>query len=109
MVYLTRVVLVATLGGLLFGYDTAVIAGAIGFLQTHFELTAAMKGWAASIALAGCVLGVTLAGTISDRFGRRNALVIAAILFLISAVGTAVPETKGRTMENIEKQFLSSE
>jgi len=91
MVYLTRVVLVATLGGLLFGYDTAVIAGAIGFLQTHFELTAAMKGWAASSALAGCVLGVVLAGPISDRFGRRKTLILAAIMFLLSALGTALP------------------
>ncbi len=93
MVYLTRVVLVAALGGLLFGYDTAVIAGAIGFLQTHFDLTPAMKGWAASSALAGCVLGVILAGPISDRFGRRNMLILAAITFLVSAIGTALPRT----------------
>jgi len=91
--YLTMVVLVATLGGLLFGYDTAVIAGAIGFLQTHFQLTPAMKGWAASSALAGCVLGVVLAGPISDRFGRRNTLIFAAVMFLVSAIGTAVPRT----------------
>lgn len=90
--YLTRVVLVATLGGLLFGYDTAVIAGAIGFLQTHFELTAAMKGWTASSALAGCILGVLLAGPISDRFGRRSMLILAALMFLISAIGTAMPQ-----------------
>jgi len=91
LVYLTLVVLVATLGGLLFGYDTAVIAGAIGFLQTHFELSAAMKGWAASSALVGCVIGVALAGMLSDRFGRRKTLILAAVLFLISAVGTAMP------------------
>ena len=93
LAYLMRLVLVATLGGLLFGYDTAVIAGAIGFLQTHFVLTAAMKGWAASSALAGCVLGVMLAGPISDRFGRRNMLILAAVMFLVSAIGTAVPKT----------------
>jgi len=93
MVYLTLVVLVATLGGLLFGYDTAVIAGAIGFLRTHFDLTPAMKGFAASSALAGCVLGVILAGPISDRFGRRSMLIVAAIMFLVSAIGTAVPRT----------------
>jgi len=91
LVYLTLVVLVATLGGLLFGYDTAVIAGAIGFLQTHFELSAVMKGWAASSALVGCVIGVAMAGLLSDRFGRRKALILAAVLFLISAVGTAMP------------------
>ena len=93
IVYLTLVCLVATLGGLLFGYDTAVISGAIGFLQTHFELTAAMKGWAASSALAGCVLGVICAGPLSDRLGRRNTLIIVAVLFLGSAVGTAIPKT----------------
>ena len=93
--YLTLVVLVATLGGLLFGYDTAVIAGAIGFLQTHFELTAGWKGWTASSALAGCVCGVLLAGPISDRFGRRSTLVLSAMLFLVSAIGTALPRSLG--------------
>ena len=99
LVYLTLVVLVATLGGLLFGYDTAVIAGAIGFLQTHFALSAAMKGWAASSALAGCVIGVAIAGLLSDRFGRRKTLMLAAVLFLISAVGTATPHEISRSLE----------
>jgi MFS transporter, SP family, xylose:H+ symportor len=92
-VYLIRVVLVAALGGLLFGYDTAVISGAIGFLKTHFHLSASMKGWAASSALLGCLFGVVLAGPISDRFGRRSTLLIAALFFLVSAIGTAVPRT----------------
>ena len=70
--YLVLVCLVATLGGLLFGYDTAVISGAIGFLQQHFELDAAMKGWAASSALVGCFVGVAFAGEISDRLGRSD-------------------------------------
>jgi SP family xylose:H+ symportor-like MFS transporter len=91
--YLVLICLVAALGGLLFGYDTAVISGAIGFLQTHFALTAAMKGWTAGCALLGCVIGAALAGTLSDRFGRRNTLIVSAVLFLISAIGTAVPET----------------
>ncbi|MEM7626336.1 MAG: sugar porter family MFS transporter [Planctomycetota bacterium] len=91
--YLTTIVLVATLGGLLFGYDTAVISGAIGFLQQHFELSAAMKGWAASSALVGCVVGVAMAGGMNDRLGRRTTLIVAAVLFLISAVGSAVPHT----------------
>jgi MFS transporter, SP family, xylose:H+ symportor len=91
--FLFLVCSVAALGGLLFGYDTAVIAGAIGFLQAHFQLDAAMKGWTASCALAGCVVGVALAGTVSDRFGRRNTLILAAVLFLISAIGTAIPRT----------------
>ena len=91
--YLIAVCLVATLGGLLFGYDTAVISGAIGFLKSHFELNAAREGWAAACALAGCVVGVALAGYASDRFGRRTTLVGAAVLFLVSALGTALPRT----------------
>lgn len=91
--YLTLVCLVATLGGLLFGYDTAVISGAIGYLQSHFQLSPAEKGWAASCALVGCFIGVALAGELSDRFGRRNTLIVSAILFFVSAVGTALPRT----------------
>jgi SP family arabinose:H+ symporter-like MFS transporter len=72
MLYLTLVCLVATLGGLLFGYDTAVIAGALGFLKTHFELDSWMAGWTTSSALIGCCIGVAVAGTMSDRFGRRR-------------------------------------
>ena len=93
LLFLTRVVLVAALGGLLFGYDTAVIAGAIGFLKTHFTLTPGMMAWAASSALIGCVLGLTVSGIINDKFGRKNALIIAAALFLISAIGSAVPHS----------------
>ncbi len=91
--FLVLVCLVAALGGLLFGYDTAVIAGAIGFLQEHFQLSPAMKGWAASSALLGCVLGVSVAGAVSDRFGRKPVLVLAGVLFLASAVGTALPSS----------------
>jgi SP family xylose:H+ symportor-like MFS transporter len=82
----------AALGGLLFGYDTAVIAGAIGFLQTHFDLDPTLKGWAASSALLGCVIGVSFAGIFSDRMGRKKTLVLSAILFLVSAIGTAIPK-----------------
>jgi SP family xylose:H+ symportor-like MFS transporter len=93
LTYLVLICLIATLGGLLFGYDTAVISGAIGFLQTHFDLDSTMKGWAASSALLGCVLGVTGAGILGDLFGRRNLLIISALLFLVSAIGTAIPAT----------------
>jgi len=93
MAYVFRVCLVATLGGLLFGYDTAVIAGAIGFMKAHFAMDAATEGWATSCALAGCVIGVAMAGWMSDRFGRRNTLILSALLFLVSAIGTAVPRT----------------
>ncbi|GJM33860.1 MAG: arabinose-proton symporter [Saprospiraceae bacterium] len=83
----------AALGGLLFGYDTAVISGAIGFLQTKFVLSAAMKGWAASSAIIGCIIGAMIAGTLSGRFGRKKILILTAVLFGVSAVGSALPET----------------
>ena len=90
--YVALVTMVAALGGLLFGYDTAVIAGAIGFLQTHFDLDATMKGWAAACALLGCVVGVSFAGVFSDKLGRKKTLVLAGLLFLVSSVGTALPK-----------------
>ncbi|MDX9868043.1 MAG: sugar porter family MFS transporter [Kiritimatiellia bacterium] len=91
--YVYRACLVATLGGLLFGYDTAVISGGIGFLKQYFALNGWQEGWAASSALLGCVIGVSLAGLMSDRFGRRRALIVAAVCFLVSAIGTALPRT----------------
>ena len=84
---------VAALGGLLFGYETAVIAGAIGFLRDYFSLSAAQTGWAVSNALLGCIAGVALAGLMSDRFGRKKVLIVSAILFTISAIGSALPTT----------------
>lgn len=91
--YLLGICLVATLGGLLFGYDTAVISGAIGFLVKRFELDATGEGWTASCALVGCVIGVSIAGVVSDRLGRRKALILAALLFLASSIGTALPRS----------------
>ncbi len=89
--YIYRISIIAALGGLLFGYDTAVIAGAIGFLQTKFELSAAMTGWAASSAIWGCVVGALLAGFVSDKIGRKKVLLFTAVLFAISAIGSALP------------------
>jgi SP family arabinose:H+ symporter-like MFS transporter len=82
---------VAAVGGLLFGYDTAVIAGAIGYLQMRFDLSPAMVGWVASCALIGCALGAMLSGTLSDRFGRKKILFLSAILFALSSAGIAIP------------------
>ena len=91
LLYVTLLSLVAALGGLLFGYDTAVISGAIGFMETHFQLSAVQTGWAASCTLLGCGLGAWLAGTLSDRWGRKNVLILSAVLFFVSAIGTALP------------------
>jgi SP family xylose:H+ symportor-like MFS transporter len=88
--FVIAVTSVAALGGLLFGYDTAVISGAIGFLQVHFALAPASTGWAASCALAGCVLGAVVAGLVSDVFGRRKVIFLSAVMFLVSAIGTSL-------------------
>jgi sugar porter (SP) family MFS transporter len=89
--YVYLLTFVAALGGLLFGYDTGVISGTIGFMQTRFALDSAQTGWAASSALVGCILGAALAGSLSDRFGRRRILIVSAVLFLVSAITAALP------------------
>ena len=89
--YILPICLVATLGGLLFGYDTGVISGAIEPLTARFNLSDFMKGWASGCALVGCAAGVLLVGPLSDRFGRRLAMFLAAAMFLVSAIGTALP------------------
>ncbi len=91
--YIYRISIIAALGGFLFGYDTAVIAGAIGFLQTKFDLSAAMTGWAASSAIWGCIAGALMAGYTSDKIGRKKVLLITAVLFAISAIGSAIPNS----------------
>jgi len=90
MGYLLPVCLVATLGGLLFGYDTGVISGAIEPLTAKFSLTPELKGWVSACVLLGCAGGVLAVGPLSDRFGRRIAMMLAAIMFLVSAIGIAV-------------------
>ncbi len=90
--YVTFITIVATIGGLLFGYDTAVISGAIGFVRDYFELSPAMMGWVASSALVGCVAGCSVAGWLSDRFGRKKVLILSAILFSITGIGCAIVE-----------------
>jgi len=81
---------VAALGGLLFGFDTAVINGAIPFFSDYFELNDALKGWAVSSALIGCIIGALFIGRPGDYFGRRKMLKFLALLFLVSAIGTAL-------------------
>jgi sugar porter (SP) family MFS transporter len=91
LAYVYLLASVAALGGLLFGYDTAVISGAIGFMEEYFKLDSIQKGWVASCALLGCILGAAGAGILSDTLGRKKVLLISAVLFTVSAVGAAVP------------------
>lgn len=91
--YLVGVTLVATLGGFLFGYDTGVISGADKLIQLYFTLSATEIGFVVSSALLGCMLGSTVSGVLSKRFGRKKSMLFAAILFFISAMGSAFPES----------------
>ena len=92
MVQLLRITLVATLGGLLFGYDTAVISGTVDYLQECFQISNMVLGLVVSSCTAGCMAGAAIAGSISDRYGRKAALMSSAICFLVSAIGTALPQ-----------------
>jgi SP family arabinose:H+ symporter-like MFS transporter len=89
-VFLVAITLVATLGGLLFGFDMAVISGVLPFVKNQFSLSAATEGWFVSSALVGCIIGVSFSGDLSDRLGRKKMLMLSAILFLASAVGSAL-------------------
>lgn len=88
--YLISICLVAALGGLLFGYDWVVIGGAKPFYELYFQITdsPSLQGWAISSALVGCVSGAVLAGIMADIYGRKKLLILAAMLFTVSAYGT---------------------
>jgi sugar porter (SP) family MFS transporter len=87
--YLAKAAVVAALGGLLFGFDTAVIAGATAALSAQYGLTPAMLGVTVSSALWGTILGAMFGGIPGDRYGRRASLVITGVLYLVSALGCA--------------------
>ena len=89
-IYLMTTILVASLGGFLFGFDMAVISGVLPLLQKQFTLSAFQEGWFVSAALVGCIVGVAFSGELSDRLGRKTPLVTSAILFLLSALGCAL-------------------
>lgn len=88
--YLLSISLISAMGGLLFGYDWVVIGGAKPFYEPFFGLTshAFLQGWAMSCALVGCLAGAVISGWLSDRFGRKKLLILAAGLFVVASLGT---------------------
>ncbi|MCB9410963.1 sugar porter family MFS transporter [Mycolicibacterium sp.] len=90
-----RIASVAALGGLLFGYDSAVINGAVDAIQKHFEVNNASLGFAVASALLGAAAGAMTAGRVADRVGRLAVMKIAAVLFFISAIGTGLAANVG--------------
>ncbi|WP_255314134.1 MULTISPECIES: sugar porter family MFS transporter [Bacillales] len=93
MKFVTLVSIVSALGGLLFGFDTAVVSGAVGFMEDRFDLSKLQVGWAVSSLIIGCIVGAAMSGVLGDRFGRKKVLITAAILFIISSIGSALPDS----------------
>jgi SP family sugar porter-like MFS transporter len=93
--YLLLITVVSAMGGLLFGYDWVVIGGAKIFYEPFFGLegSAAMRGWAMSSALVGCLAGALLSGLWSDAYGRKKMLIVASALFTVSAYGTGAVDS----------------
>ncbi|MBC7826421.1 MAG: sugar porter family MFS transporter [Chitinophagaceae bacterium] len=85
--YFFMVCFIAAMGGFLFGFDTAVISGALPFVVKDFALDSLMEGWFVSSALLGCIIGVAFSGKLSDIIGRKNVMIISAGLFFVSAIG----------------------
>lgn len=94
--YIYSITLVATLGGLLFGYDTAVISGAEKSLQTYLTHSLGLSSWVhgatISSALIGCIIGGIFSGLLASKLGRKRTLLIAAVMFMMTALGSAYPE-----------------
>ena len=88
--YMLFLAVTAAVGGLLFGYDTAVISGTVELVTARFGLDSLQQGWYVGCALAGSVAGVLCAGVLSDRLGRRRTMLVSAVLFTVSAVGCAL-------------------
>lgn len=89
-IYLLLISLISAMGGLLFGYDWVVIGGAKPFYEVFFSIEASpvMQGWVMGSAILGCLIGVMISGSLSDKYGRKSLMTIASVLFIASAIGT---------------------
>ncbi|TKI03009.1 sugar porter family MFS transporter [Martelella alba] len=87
--YIIRICTIAALGGLLLGYDSSIISGAIEPLSRHYSLSPAQIGWAVSNVIIGCIIGCYAGGPLGDKLGRKKTLVITALVFLVSVLGTS--------------------
>ena len=112
--YIAAITFVATLGGLLFGYDTAVISGTVSSLKVVFidphgwpeAVANSWHGFLVSSALVGCIIGGISGGWVSMTLGRKRGLLLAAVLFLVSALGSAMPEMFFRPIGTADQSFM---
>lgn len=91
--YILLISSIAALGGVLFGFDTAIISGTISFIKQYFQLDEVMLGWAVSCILIGCGLGALLAGKTADRLGRQRTMLICAVLFAATGIGAGLAQS----------------
>ena len=90
MRYMVTVALIVALGGFLMGFDASVISGAVGFIEVEFSLSKIELGWSVSSLALTATFAMMVSGPLSDRIGRRPVLSIAAVLFAISAIASAL-------------------
>src|ERR1043165_2950907 len=88
--YIIAISFISALGGYLFGFDFAVISGALPFLRTTFGLTPWLEGFLTGSLALGCIVGCLIAGALAEKFGRRPGLMTAAIVFALSSIGMAL-------------------
>ena len=93
--YLLLITFVSAMGGLLFGYDWVVVGGAKPFYEVFFDITDSpyMQGWVMGSAILGCLIGVMISGSLSDRYGRKPLMIIASLVFIVAAIGTGISDT----------------
>ena len=107
MGYVVFLCVVAALGGILFGYDTAVISGTTAIVKAQFGLSTGLEGWYVGCALIGSIIGVSVAGLLSDNLGRKKTMLISALMFSISAIGCAVCGNFGQQLLHPGRRKLS--